>query len=366
VNYKKLFFCTLLAFISAQSTAQTKNDIRVLAYFSGSVAQLDSFDVNKITHIIYCFGHLRGNRFHLSRARDTALIEKMVSLKAKNKNLKVLLSLGGWGGCRTCSEVFSTEADRQAFATSVREHMRYFKTDGIDLDWEYPTVVGYPGHRFAPEDKSNFTSLLKTLRSTLDKGNEISFAAGGYTNYLDSAVEWKEVIKYADYINIMSYDLVGGYSPVTGHHTPLYSTPQQRESADNAITWLEKHGIPPQKLVIGGAFYARVWENVPDVNNGLYQPGKFKQSVGFKNFYRQLTPEKGFTYFWDDVAKAPYMYNSKEKLFATFDDRRSITLKTEYAKKKKLYGIMFWQLGDDVRTHGLLHAIDSTRRVVSN
>jgi chitinase len=362
LHFRKLFFCVIVAFIAAQSTAQVKNDIRVLAYYSGSVARLDSIDVDKITHIIYCFGHLRDNQFHLSRERDTAMIQKMVSLKEKNKNLKVLLSLGGWGGCRTCSEIFSTQENRQAFAASVKEHAKYFKTDGIDLDWEYPAVVGYPGHRFAPEDKTNFTSLLKTLRNTLDKGSEISFAAGGYTNFLDSAVEWKEVIKYADFINIMSYDLVGGYSPVTGHHTPLYSTPQQRESGDNAIRWLEKLGIPSRKLVLGGAFYGRVWENVPDINNGLYQQGKFKMSVGFKNFQRQLTTDNGFVYFWDDVAKAPYMYNKRDKLFVTYDDRRSIALKTAYVMNKKLYGIMFWQLGDDLLSNGLLHTIDSVRR----
>src|SRR5687768_13934488 len=106
----------LLVTAGLQLSAQEKKDIRVLAYFSGSVAQLDSFDAGKITHIIYCFGHLKDNRFHISRARDTAIIKKMVGLKQKNKDLKVLLSLGGWGGCRTCSEIFSTQENRQAFA----------------------------------------------------------------------------------------------------------------------------------------------------------------------------------------------------------------------------------------------------------
>ncbi|MBK9486945.1 MAG: hypothetical protein IPO01_17710 [Chitinophagaceae bacterium] len=46
------------------------------------------------------------------------------------------------------------------------------------------------------------------------------------------------------------------------------------------------------KLIIGAAMYARVWESVPDINHGLYQPGKFKQGVAFadfKNYFNDTT-----------------------------------------------------------------------------
>src|SRR5215203_3424135 len=86
-------------FISTHCTAQKNNDLKVIAYYSGPIAALDSIDVNKISHIIFCFGHVNGHRYKVDNAKDTAIIKKMVSLKAKNPELKVLLSLGGWGGC---------------------------------------------------------------------------------------------------------------------------------------------------------------------------------------------------------------------------------------------------------------------------
>ena len=113
----------------------------------------------------------------------------------------------------------------------------------------------------------------------------------------------------------MTYDLVNGYSTVTGHHTPLYSNGDQKESTDNAVKYLIKIDIPANKLVIGAAFYGRMWESVPSARNGLYQSGKFLKGVNYKKFNSELSTEKGFIAYWDDVAKAPYSYNADKKNF---------------------------------------------------
>ena len=54
------------------------------------------------------------------------------------------------------------------------------------------------------------------------------------------------------------------------------------------------------------------------------------------------------------MANSPYAYDSINKIFATFDDHRSIKLKSKYALDKKLGGIMFWQLMNDKKQNGLL------------
>lgn len=363
VKLIKLLLSAIFPFITLfNSFGQSANDFKVLAYFAGSAAQLDSFDVQKITHIIYCFGHLDGNRFKLGKPGDTLIIQKMVSLKSQNPQLKVLVSLGGWAGCETCSDVFATKTGRKEFAGSVKEVQAYFQTDGIDLDWEYPAIEGPPGHTYTPEDKRNFTLLVNELRKELGKESIVSFAAGGFTAFLDKSVEWKKVMKKVDFVNLMTYDLVNGYAKATGHHTPLYGTPQQTESTDHAVNYLINLGIPSNKLIIGGAFYSRIFENVPPANNGLYQPGKFKTAEVYKNFPTALSADSGFVYYWDEVAKAPYLYNEQQKLFVTFDDRHSLDLKAKYVVDKKLGGIMFWQLAQDIRSGGLLDAIHEVKK----
>jgi chitinase len=289
------------------------------------------------------------------------MIEKMVSLKKRNPDLKVILSLGGWGGCAGCSDAFSTKAGRKEFARSVKELSDYFGSDGIDLDWEYPTIQGYPNHKYQVADRENFTALVKELRRTLGSKYEISFAAGGFDYYIDNSVEWKKVMKKVNYVNLMTYDLVNGYATQTGHHTALFSTEQQTESIDNAVQKLLRLKIPRNKIVIGAAFYGRMWEAVPDTNYGLYQQGKFVKSVSYKSFSSQLSEDSGYVYHWDEKAMAPYLFNSTQHLFVTYDDKRSIQLKTKYAMDKRLGGIMFWQLTSDAYSEGLLDAIDEAK-----
>lgn len=360
---QKLFFILFIFLIAPVVSYEQQNKFAVIGYYAGkSPAQLDSFPIEKLTHIIFSFCHLKGNLLNVHDAVDSATIQKMVSLKKRNANLKVILSLGGWGGCATCSDVFSTKEGRQEFAESVKELSEYFKTDGIDLDWEYPTIPGYPGHKYQAADKENFTALVKQLRKTLGKKYEISFAAGGFSRYIDEAVEWKKVMRKVNYVNMMTYDLVSGFATKTGHHTALYSTDQQVESTDNAVQKLISRKVPKSKIVIGAAFYARIFETSSDADSGLYQQGKFVKGVSFKNFSTQLSADSGFVSHWDENASAPYMFNASQHLFVTYDDKHSIQLKTQYAMDQKLGGIMFWQLRDDAYTEGLLDAINDAKR----
>ncbi|MCW3119543.1 MAG: Chitinase, partial [Chitinophagaceae bacterium] len=341
--------------------AQTKpGRPAVIAYYAGNPALIDSFNVSKLTHIIFSFGHLKGNQLHINNARDTLTIQNLVAQKKKNPDLKVMLSLGGWGGCKDCSDVFSTKKGRKEFAKSVKELLDYFNADGIDLDWEYPVIAGFPGHTYRQEDKANFTALVKKIRKKSGSGKIISFAAGGFTIFLEQSIEWKKVMKYVDFVNLMTYDLVNGGSTSTGHHTPLYSTPDQKESGDHAVNYLIAAGIPANKLVLGAAFYGRLFDSVQNVNNGLYQPARFKSYIAGKFIPDRLVEKEGYVYHWDDTAKAPYYYNPVTQSFLTFENAQSLALKTRYVVDKKLFGIMFWQLTEDKLQDGLLKAITDT------
>ena len=335
--------------------------IRVIAYYSGNSEKLDQYSVEKLTHIIYSFSHLKGNQLDIGNEKSVATVRKMVDLKKRNPALKVILSLGGWGGCATCSDVFSEAQNRTDFALSVKDLLEEYKADGIDLDWEYPAIEGFPGHAFKPEDRSNFTLLVKQLRATLGENYEISFAAGGFAKFMEEAIEWKKVAPLINYVNLMSYDLVHGFSTRTGHHTPLYSTEDQLFSADWGVKQLLERGVPKEKIIIGAAFYGRFWEDVPDVNNRLYQPGKYLESQSFSTIENLLETDSAFQYFWDDIAQAPYLYNAEKKLFATYDNRASVELKTQYAMDEKIGGIMFWELSLDEPIGGLLDVIHSNK-----
>lgn len=336
--------------------------IKVIAYYMGDGTDLARYDFNQLTHIIYSFLHLQDNQLAFDTDADKQAFARLIALKKDYPHLKVMLSLGGWGGCETCSDVFNNADNRTAFAQSTLAIIKEHNADGIDLDWEYPTVAGYPGHTFADYDRDNFSALVQALRTAFGTKYELSFAAGGFDSFLEKAVDWDAIMPLLDNVNIMSYDIVNGGTPHTGHHTALYSTPQQKDSTDNAVQFLLNKGVAPEKIVIGAAFYARMWTGVAATNNGLYQPGTHVPGHGYKDFAQHFSAAESYQYRWDEVAQAPTYYSEKHKTFATFDDPRSIAAKVDYVKKHQLGGIMFWQLPHDSDTRvkdtqGLVEAI---------
>lgn len=366
--FSTVIFAILLSACSAPQTAQSsieenRSSSKIIAYYMGDGSDLQRYNFNQMTHIIYSFLHLNGNELSFDVDQDKQSLQRLVALKQQYPHLKVMLSLGGWGGCETCSDVFTTAENRQAFAKSTLAIIKEYQADGIDLDWEYPTIAGFPGHKFAPHDRANFTALIQELRTAFGNQYELSFAAGGFDTFLETAVDWDAIMPLLDNVNLMTYDIVNGATPHTGHHTALYSTAEQKDSTDNAVQFLLRKGVAPEKIIIGTAFYARVWEQVAATNHGLYQPGVHIEGAGFKEFSTRFNPADGYIYHWDDVAKAPSAYNPKTKVFATFDDQRSLAEKARYVQMHKLGGMMFWQLPHDTDSDGL---VDSIYKNLSN
>lgn len=315
-----------------------------------------------MTHVIWSFLHLQGDSLAPLDKSQEKVIRKLVGFKRPYPELKVLLSLGGWGGCATCSEVFSREAGRRKFARSVHALLKRTFTDGIDLDWEYPAVQGPEGHAFKPEDQRDFTLLVRALREELGARYEISFAVGGQLECLEKGFEWDSIMPVVDRVHIMSYDLVHGLSHTTGHHTPLYSCPGQRISADAAVQWLRTHGVPSRKVVIGAAFYARIFEVKDTKGNGLFKPGTFKRTIPWSAMDTTITAAKGWKWFNDAQAGAAYAFNAASHEFLTGDDLASVRAKATYTRNQGLGGVMFWQLANDKPKGGLLEALHMALR----
>jgi chitinase len=345
---KSLLFFYL--FISFSSGAQTN----IIAYASGTAETITQYPVDKLTHIIYSFLKIQHDTLTFHNQNQENTVRQLVALKKANPQLKIMVSIGGWSGCSFCSDLFASAEHRINFARTTVALFKKYGIDGIDLDWEYPAIEGFPGHKYHAADKNNFTELIKALRQEMGRDYLLTFAAGGFVKYLEESVDWDAVMPLVDFVNLMTYDLVGGYATVTGHHTLLQDYRPQQESTAKCVHWLLNKKVAAQKLIIGAAMYARVWDSVPDIDHGLYQPGKFKQGVAFADFKNYFSDTSGYTYYWDKKAKAPYQYNASKKLFATFDDERSIREKIKFIRRKKLGGIMFWELAQDNKTNGLV------------
>jgi chitinase len=350
-----IWICLLLLHaLSNRAGAQ-----QVIAYYSGKAKQINTYYNHQITEIIFSFCHLSGNRLSVDNKKDTLTIRALVALKKKNQRLKILLSLGGWGGCKSCSDVFSSDSGRKEFAGSVLELINYFHADGIDLDWEFPSLAAYPEHPFKVEDKVNFTSLVRILRNKLGKSKEISVICAGVSPFLEGSLDLKDIVPYVDRINLMTYDLIGSKTHFSGHHTPLYSTSWQTASADHAVRYLDSLKIPHNKICIGSAFFGREYQILENRADGLNQPAVFQKFITMKDIRKVYTDDRGYISHWDSVAKAAYKYNDQNKIFITYDDERSVAAKVKYVKDKKLNGIFFWEMRLDRPKEGLMDVIFS-------
>ena len=195
--------------------------------FRGLIAT-DSIDVWRLSHINYAFVDIKDNRAWLhNEATDTVNLRKLSELKKINPDLKILISIGGWTWSKNFSDATLTDTSTRNFALSAVDIVSKYNLDGIDIDWEYPGMIG-DSNIYRPEDKQHYTLLFKELREGLNSLSRttrmkyyVTTAVGGSQSYIDHT-EMDKVQQYTDYINIMSYDYTGGWDAISGHHTNLY------------------------------------------------------------------------------------------------------------------------------------------------
>lgn len=365
-KYLLLFFVWSLVL----SCSTEKENIAVMAYYVPEKNyNPEKLPLGKLTHIIFSFTQVIDGEMKFRNNIASEKLKQLSSQKKDHPHLKVMIACGGWGGSGGFSDMAATPEGRKKFVDSSMKFVKEHNLDGIDIDWEYPGLRG-AGNTYREEDKENFTSLMRELREAMDKTGKkliLTFASAGWKRYYNH-IETVEVMKYADYMNVMTYDFVGGSSGFTAHHTnlglieegDLKGTPWEPRSSEKIIDYCIALGVNPKQIVIGGAFYGRAWKGVPPQNNGLYQPntGVHIGWSAYSHIREKFENKNNYVRYWDPVAKAPYLYNAVDSIFISYDDTASVRLKTEYAVQKDLGGIMFWQLGNDTKDdNSLLDAI---------
>ncbi|MBP1472787.1 chitinase [Frateuria sp. MAH-13] len=304
--------------------------------------------LERIDTLIFAFAHVEHGRVVLDGDAPERL-RRLLALKRIKPSLKVNIAVGGWGA-GGFSEAAATAEGRQAFAQSAAALVAAQGADGLDVDWEYPGH-GESGIASSPDDRAHFTLLLKALRQALDrqagKGRHyalsIAVADGPFVDGIDIAA----VAPVVDWFNLMTYDFVNRMTPTTGHHAGLYRSrlaPADARTADGAVRQFLAAGAPPEKLLLGVAFYGRKFGDVQADHDGLYQPyGHYQGEHPWPELKRDFIDRNGFARQWDAKARAPWLWNARTREFITYDDPRSIAAKAGYVKAGRLGGMMYWE-----------------------
>ncbi|MFE3824390.1 glycosyl hydrolase family 18 protein [Streptomyces sp. NPDC059092] len=342
-----------------------------------------SGSASKITHINYSFGNVTGGKCTMGdsyAATDRAYtadqsvdgvadtwdqplrgnFNQLRKLKAKNPNIKVLWSFGGWTWSGGFGQAMQNPA---AFAQScydLVEDPRWADVfDGIDLDWEYPNACGLSCDTSGP---AVFKNMMQAMRAKFGANNLVTAAvtadasAGGK---IDS-VDYAGAAQYMDWFNVMTYDFFGAFSAQgpTAPHSPLTSYPGIPKAGFNsaeAIAKFKAQGVPAKKLLLGIGFYGRGWTGVTQSAPGGTAtgaaPGTYEAGIEDYKVLKNTCPATG------TVGGTAYAHCGTN--WWSYDTPATIASKMAWANQQSLGGAFFWDFTGDTANGELVTAISS-------
>ncbi|XP_059156822.1 acidic mammalian chitinase-like [Physella acuta] len=322
----------------------------------------ENIDTSLCTHILYAFAKVEGTQIKPYEWNDDEMYARVIALKSKSPNLKVLLSIGGaTAGSAPFTHIVHDSSTRAAFITSAINYLRQKHFDGLDVDWEYPAQFESPA-----SDKQKFLLLMQELKSHFQSEASSSgrprllltgaFPAG--KSHIDQGYDIAGLAAAMDFINIMTYDFHGDWDNTVGFNSPLYAHPSETGwQTQLNLDWVARYyvslGAPKDKLNIGIGTYGRTFHlvntnqhTIGSPASGGGTPGPYSKSAGWLSYYEICDLIKaGATPVFETHQRNPYIIQGSN--WIGYDNQQSVKEKTCYAKKNGYGGVMFWELSQD-------------------
>ncbi len=302
----------------------------------------ESVKGNYISDLILAFALINTNNSSIQMNGFSGWNE-VAELHNTYPDLKITVSVGG-ANEKKFPDVTANSEKRAVFIANICQFVNSHKLDGVDIDWEFPNSGQFAG----------YIALLRETRDALDEmqketGKRYSLSSAVSAEYNASMIEAAKIV---DSLKIMNYDYYGSWSNTTGHNANLYNNPrkQSEQSTDKSIRSYLNAGIPPEKIMLGAAFYGKVWNGV---SPGGYEPGLYQAYTTYgaepawAAIKSYLKEGSGYTRYWDNAAKAPFLYNTDSKRWVTYSDKEQMQCLAAYAKEKKLGGVFAWEYSQD-------------------
>ncbi|GKZ21587.1 hypothetical protein AbraCBS73388_007488 [Aspergillus brasiliensis] len=336
--------------------------------------------LDALTHVNFAFAYIEPTTYQvvtMDESTPATLFQDTTNVKSIKQDIKVFVSIGGWTFSDNDTstqplfgEIAADATKRQTFANNVVHFMKQYGFDGVDIDWEYP---GAPDRRGNPEDTDNYVLLLKTMREAFDASGStygLTFTAPSSYWYL-RWFDLPNMIKYADWINLMSYDLHGAWDATN----PIGSIVQAHTNLTEiklAADLFWRVNIPPSKVVMGFGFYGRSFTlSDPSCTDpgcpfsGASQPGPCSDTGGILAYYEIMAALDGSTSSskratisptHDKTAAVNYFTFDKDQ-WVSYDDATTFKQKVDWADSVGLGGGMIWASDldtDKYTAHGAL------------
>ncbi|XP_045168107.2 acidic mammalian chitinase-like [Mercenaria mercenaria] len=358
----QLYMSYLYLFNSKQDL-EVKSTVPLLCYFGLDSGWPDNgtlhpaLNATLCTHLIMISSSTKDCEISPGSPDDPKkYFSKIPLLRQQNPHLIIMLSNGG-GGNVGMTEVLGSMVNTTKYVNSVIPFLKKFDFDGIDMDWEFPGWNGLPKGQ-----RANFTNMLQNMREKFDLEEKMS----GRKYLLSAAVAAGRAVmeiydvpalnRSLDFINLMCYDYhaYAFYDPVTGYNSPLYPTDWQKKIVIRSgnVGWSSyewnKRGMIKSKIMVGIPTYTHTWTlEKPDTYHGhdapATGPGKGCDECTYPWICDFL--KSGATEVFDEDAAVPYAYKGDQ--WVSYDNERSLKMKSEWILKNGFGGIMVFFLNAD-------------------
>lgn len=305
---------------------------------------------HKLTHVFYAFMRIDPDSGNVSLSDPWADIEMPIDgqygalgafrqLKLQNRNLKVMMSIGGWGTAHAFTLVMASETKKAQFVASTVDLVQQYKFDGVDIDWEYPA---------SSLEGTQLVKLLESLKKALLRVHpnlHLTVATLANPEHFNN-LHVVEMDRHLTFWNVMCYDFAGaGWSASTGFHSNLFSSNGDNKlNCDAALAAYRSCGVPPHKLVMGMPMYGRSFSQPTTAGVGSQFIKSQSSDTADTVDYRDIHPVKEF-YYPEKVAA--FTIDEKKNLFITYDSARCAAEKARYVRALGLRGGFWWDSKGD-------------------
>jgi GH18 family chitinase len=315
------------------------------------------------THLNYAFATIDPKTFEVLPGSDyeKKLMTRLTDLKKIDPDLKVFVAVGGWtfndpgATQKVFSDLASSESNQRKFFKSLSSFLSTYNFDGIDLDWEYPVADDRGGRT---SDFKNFPKFMANLKTAMKSwggrdGLSITLPASyWYLQHFDIA----NLQKHVDFFNIMTYDIHGKWDLGNEWLAPVLNSHTNLTEITIAMDLLWRNDIKPEKVVMGLAFYARVFAaadiscmdaGCPFASGG--NPGKCSNEVSILlNSEIMDIMDKQKLQSTLDKKAAVKILKFDDNQWLTYDNQETFQLKADFARSQCLGGVMVWAVSHDL------------------
>ncbi|VEN57392.1 unnamed protein product [Callosobruchus maculatus] len=240
---------------------RSPHNFKIVCYYNfpggRNSLQVDNIQAYLCTHINIAFASVSNSTIHLEQPQIDTL-KRLVDLKNSNKDLKILVSVGGAGNNEGFPEMVLNHANRKRFIRSVIDYVKEYNIDGVDLDWEFPNEE--QNHDTA--QRVHFTQLLSEFRKSIEHQPNHPFlltvAVAGPDFIVQNSYDVSYMNEYVDFVNLMSYDYhyFTKETPFTGYNSPLYASENERYylgtlNINYSSNYWNMMGMDRKKILIG-------------------------------------------------------------------------------------------------------------------